>query len=52
MELKIYLATGCVPGGYVINDLVEKYPQFIVYEKSSLSSAFNCLKKNAKKVTG
>ena len=50
MELKIYLATGCVPGGYGINELVEKYPQFLVYEKSSLSSAFNRLKKNANSI--
>ena len=44
-ELKIYLGMGCIPGDYGINDLLAKYPQFQIYVKSSLSSAFNCLKK-------
>ena len=45
-ELKIYLGTGCIPGNYGINDLLAKYPQFHIYDKTSLSSAFNRLKKN------
>ena len=46
-ELKIYLGMGCIPGNYGINDLLAKYPQFQIYDKSSLSSAFNRLKKKS-----
>ncbi len=46
-ELKVYIGHGCVPSNYGINDLMMKYPQFTVYDKTSLGSAFNRLKKHA-----
>ena len=46
-ELKIYIGTGCVPRNYGINELLMKYPQFTIYDKSSLGSAFNRLKNKA-----
>ena len=50
VEMKIYLATGCVPSHFNMNDFCNKYPQFDIYEKTSLASAFNCLKRNANKI--
>ena len=44
-EMKIYLGTGCVPQTFGINEFVEKFPQFSIYERLSLASAFNRLKK-------
>lgn len=46
-QLKVYLGMGCIPPDYGINELMAKYPQFLVYNKSSLSSAFNRLKKKS-----
>ena len=46
-ELKIYIGTGCVPSDFGINELMMKYPQFTVYDKVSLGSAFNRLKRQA-----
>ena len=46
-EMKIYLGTGCVPPTFGINKFVEKFPQFSIYERLSLASAFNRLKKSA-----
>ena len=46
-KLKIYLGMGCIPANYGINELMIKYPQFLIYNKSSLSSAFNRLKKKS-----
>ena len=49
-EMKIYLGTGCVPTDYGINEFVEKFPQFAMYDKVSLGSAFNRLKKSANSI--
>ena len=46
-ELKIYIGTGCVPSDFGINELMMKFPQFTVYDKVSLGSAFNRLKRQA-----
>ncbi len=46
-EMKVYLGLGCVPASYGINEFVEKFPQFSVYDRLSLGSAFNRLKKSA-----
>ena len=46
-ELKIYIGTGCVPSDFGINELMMKSPQFTVYDKVSLGSAFNRLKRQA-----
>ena len=39
IEMKIYLGTGCVPSHFNMKDFCEKYPQFDVYERTSLASA-------------
>ena len=49
IEMKIYLGTGCVPSHFNVKDFCEKYPQFDVYERTSLASAFNRLKRSANK---
>ena len=45
--MKVYLGLGCVTASYGINEFVEKFPQFSVYDRFSLGSAFNQLKKSA-----
>ena len=48
--MNIYLGTGCVPTDYGINEFVEKFPQFAIYVKVSLESAFYRLKKIANSI--